>query len=83
MSRKDKLLHRLFLRPKDFRWDELQTLLSGLGYKEISGSGSRVKFFNSILNSLIILHKPHPGNIMKEYALSNVIEKLEDKGIRP
>jgi len=24
----------------------------------------------------ILLHKPHPGNIMKRYSLENIIEKL-------
>jgi hypothetical protein len=29
---------------------------------------------------VIILHKPHPGNIVKEYALKQVIEHLKEKG---
>jgi hypothetical protein len=28
----------------------------------------------------IILHKPHPGNIVKEYAIRQVITQLKDKG---
>ena len=28
----------------------------------------------------IMLHKPHPGNIVKQYALRQVLEELENKG---
>ncbi len=83
MSRSDKLLKRLFSRPKDFEWDELKTLLTGYGYKELSGKGSRVKFFHKELDSLISLHKPHPGNIIKQYLIDQIIEKLKEKGIQP
>lgn len=83
MSKKDKLLGRLFTRPIDFEWAELRTLLIGLGYEEIGGKGSRVKFYNLKLESLINLHKPHPGNIIKQYLIQQIIEKLEEKGIRP
>jgi peptidoglycan/xylan/chitin deacetylase (PgdA/CDA1 family) len=30
--------------------------------------------------NIITLHKPHPGKILKEYALKQVIENLKDKG---
>lgn len=83
MSKKAKLLHRLFSKPKDFEWSELRALLIAYGYKEIPGSGSRVKFYNPKSKSLINLHKPHPGNIVKGYALNQVIETLEGGGIRP
>ncbi len=42
----DKLLERLRNRPKDFRWEQLKTLLRGFGYEEERGSGSRRKFYN-------------------------------------
>jgi predicted RNA binding protein YcfA (HicA-like mRNA interferase family) len=83
MNKHDKLLSRLFERPKDFKWRELQTLLSGLGYKEKSGSGSRVKFYHPESKSIIALHRPHPGNIVKAYAVNEVIDKLKQEGIEP
>lgn len=83
MSQREKLLKKLFTRPKDFTWDELRTLLRGLGYQELKGDGSRVKFYNDALGSMINLHKPHPGNVLKGYVIDEVIEKLEEKGIRP
>ncbi|NLF41699.1 MAG: type II toxin-antitoxin system HicA family toxin [Bacteroidales bacterium] len=83
MSQKEKLLSKLFTKPKDFKWDELRNLLVGLGYRELEGSGSRVKFQNDELGSMINLHKPHPGNIVKSYVIERVIEVLKEKGIRP
>ena len=81
MSRKDKLLQRLREIPADFSWQELETLLGHLGYRVIAGDGSRVKFDNGQPEHLISLHKPHPGSIMKRYALRQVIEKLEKAGL--
>ncbi|MGC8491123.1 MAG: type II toxin-antitoxin system HicA family toxin [Syntrophobacteraceae bacterium] len=83
MSTKKKLLKRLFSRPKDFTWDEMETLLNGLDYVTISGEGSRYKFSHTESGSLINLHKPHPGNIVKSYAIDDVIESLKARGIQP
>ncbi len=41
--------------------------------------GSRHKFVVSE-NSVIILHKPHPRPIVKEYVIDQVIEHLKEKG---
>ena len=49
MTKKDKLLERFFALPKDFTYNELRTMLNGLGYQEYhlgKTSGSRVLFFN-------------------------------------
>ncbi len=42
MSRQEKLLNK----QTGFTWPELVTLLRGLGYRQIEGDGSRVKFDN-------------------------------------
>jgi len=76
MAQMDKLMARFKSRPKDFTWDELRRLLKGLDFQEIQGSGSRVKFFHVEKNCLIQLHKPHPSNTLKEYALKEVQEQL-------
>jgi len=50
MSKQEKLLQRFLSKPKDFRYNELRTLLNGFGYEEIKTgrtSGSRVAFFNN------------------------------------
>jgi hypothetical protein len=38
--------------------------------------GSRVKF-NYAVNDVINLHKPHPGYIVKQYVIRQILEKLK------
>ena len=68
--------------PSDFTFDEMQQLLAGYGY-EIRNkgrtSGSRVIFKNSDKRP-IMLHKPHPGNIVKRYAMQQVYDELKEAG---
>lgn len=79
MTVKEKLIERFKSLPKDFTFDELSRLLRGFGY-EVSNkgktSGSRVRFMNVESKSIIDLHKPHPGNIVKVGALKDVYDKL-------
>ena len=53
MSTKEKLIERFKRQPKDFTFDELKSMLYGLGF-DISNkgktSGSRVRFQNGGLN---------------------------------
>lgn len=82
MSRTEKLLQRILSLPKDFTWEELVKLLAYFGFEELKkgkARGSRRKFADTEKN-VIILHKPHPGNIVKEYAIRQVIEYLKEKG---
>lgn len=83
MSSKDKLIARFQGLPSDFTFDELERLLTILGYtKSNKGktSGSRV-IFKDKEGHPIMLHKPHPGNIVKMYALRQVLEELQSKGL--
>lgn len=78
MGRKEKLVDRLLLKPKDFTWDELVTVLGYWGYSETKGGktgGSRRKFIDEN-NNIISLHKPHPSNIVKAYVINDVIDHL-------
>ena len=82
MSTNEKLLERLRSLPADFTFDEAARLLHLFGYeKENKGktSGSRVMFMDEQKRK-ILLHKPHPGNILKTYALKDIIEKLIRNG---
>ena len=82
MSKNEKLILRLLTVPKDFTWEELIKILGSFGYVELKKGktgGSRRKFADEKKN-VIILHKPHPGNIVKEYAIRQVITQLKDKG---
>lgn len=80
MSRSAKLLTKLLSKPKTFTYDELRSVLTALGFEEKQGSGSRVKFFNPKTKVIINLHKPHPGNELKKYAINNVVEILKEHG---
>lgn len=82
MGTKEKLIERFCLLPSDFTFEELERLLKIFGYeKQNKGktSGSRVIFKDQVGHP-IMLHKPHPGNIIKNYALKQVFEELKDKG---
>lgn len=68
--------------PSDFTFDEMQQLLSSYGYEKSNKghtSGSRVIFKNDTKRP-IMLHKPHPGNLVKGYAMKQVYEELKEAG---
>lgn len=83
MGKKDKLMLRLLNNPKDFTFDELTTLLKGLGF-ELSNaggtSGSAVKFIHPETKHIIRLHKPHPSPILKQYLIKYIISELKMGG---
>lgn len=82
MGTKDKLRERFLKMPSDFTFDEMQRLLEGYGYKRRDKgrtSGSRVIFKNGERRP-IMLHKPHPGIIVKGYAMKQVYEDLKEAG---
>lgn len=81
MSRFEKLLLKFLSRPRDFTYNELKKVLSGLGYTEQQGVGSRVVIFNEQLKHNIKLHKPHPGNILKRYQIDLVIDELKSNDL--
>ena len=79
MSKNDKLLVRLLSQPTDFTWDELVRVLRLLGYEEQAAGktgGSRRAFANAATGTIIRLHKPHPGNVLKMYQLKQLIQQL-------
>jgi hypothetical protein len=82
MGTKEKLRNRFLKMPSDFTFDEMQRLLEGYGYEKSNKgktSGSRLIFKNGAKRP-IMLHKPHPGNIVKEYAMKQVLEDLKEAG---
>ncbi len=77
MSKKEKLIEKLLKKPKDFTYDEMESLLSYFGYElKQGGSGSGVKFIKEGSNEVINFHKPYSDGILKRYVLDQVIEKL-------
>lgn len=79
MSQKQKAITRLKAKPKDFTWDELETVMKGFGYKQLAGSGSRRKFYREETKALISLHQPHPGKILKAYQMRDVLNHLKEQ----
>lgn len=80
MSKHEKLLKRLQSKPKDFTWNELATLLGGLGYREVAGGktgGSRRRFVHMTAPAIFV-HKPHPGNVVKQYVIRDVLAVLKE-----
>ena len=83
MSKDEKLLAKLMNDQVSFTWPELVTLLRRLGYRQIEGSGSRVKFDNGDPAAMINLQKPHPGNELKTYIKRQIVEQLKSGGLIP
>ena len=82
LGKKEKLLKKLNSCPKDFTFDEMLTLLSLLGYEQSNKgktSGSRVKFWRN--TSIIMFHKPHPGNELPMYQIKQIIKALSEEGL--
>ena len=85
-SHYQKIWERLFSDsvPADFTYSEARTLLvGGLGFQESNKgktSGSRVKFFrpeeDKNKQEVVLLHKPHPGDVMKKSSVKGLREQL-------
>ena len=83
MGQKEKLIQRLRSKPKDFTFEDAETLLGYLSYVRSNKgktSGSRV-IFNSEDHGSILLHKPHPQNELKSYQVKQLLEILEQEGL--
>ena len=81
MSTKDKLVERFKNQPTDFTWDELVRLFGIFGFtvdNKGKTSGSRVLFEKD--GEAHTIHKPHPSNIIKEYAMKQILDFLVEKG---
>ncbi len=83
MTKVNKLRKRFITKPKDFTWNELRSLLVGMGYGEFNdgkNSGSRVRFVHDLYGD-IMLHKPHPNSHLKTYQVRQLLEQLEKEGL--
>lgn len=82
MGKKEKLIERLKSSPKDFTFDEMQTLLHFLGFQlsyKGKTSGSRIKFLKG--TTAIILHKPNPRKELLDYQIKQILDILEKEGL--
>jgi hypothetical protein len=82
MTRGEKLIERFYRKPKDFRWDELVSLMNLFGYKltkQGKTSGSRRKFIHTD-GARLYIHEPHPRKILKTFQIEYIYERLEKEG---
>lgn len=83
MSKFEKAKERIVSKPKDYTYTEAKALLSQLGFVEYNKgktSGSRVKFYREKDQKIVLLHKPHPGDVMKSGAVKDLAEFLFNLG---
>lgn len=83
MSRLEKAKERLRTIPKDYTYTEAKYLLGQLGFQEsMKGktSGSRVKFYRESDGRIILMHKPHPSDIMSVGSVRDLAEYLKGIG---
>lgn len=83
MGQKEKLIQKLKSRPKDFTFEEAESLLGHFTYcRSDKGrtSGSRV-MFTSPKYAPILLHKPHPRKELLAYQVKQLIDALEQEGL--
>ncbi|WP_294157839.1 type II toxin-antitoxin system HicA family toxin [uncultured Selenomonas sp.] len=84
MGKKEKLLARLKSAPKDFTFEEAETLLGYLSYERSNKgktSGSRVMFTRKGAKTHILLHKPHPRKELLSYQVQQLIDALKQEGL--
>lgn len=82
MGTKEKLIERFKSLPANFTFEEMERLLSIFGYEKSNKgktSDLRVIFKNGDKRPIMI-HKPHPGNLIKGYAMKQVLNDLMDAG---
>lgn len=78
MSKLEKQIERLKSKPRDYTYEEAKNLLNKLGFFENNKgktSGSRVEFKDTY-GRKIMLHKPHPSNIIKMYKVNDMLNDL-------
>ena len=83
MGQKEKLIENLKSKPKDFTFNDAETLLGYFDYKRSNKgktSGSRVMFVSDN-HPPIILHKPHPRKELLAYQIKQLIDILEQEGL--
>jgi len=82
MGTKEKLIARLKGLPNDFTFDEAARLLHLFGYEKSNKgktSGSRVMFLKDG-RIPVFMHRPHPQNELKEYAVKQLLTELINNG---
>ena len=83
MSKFEKAKERILGKPKDYTYTEARYLLGKMGFDEFNKgktSGSRVRFYRERDRKVVLLHKPHPEDVMDRGAVSGLVDYLEEIG---
>ena len=83
MGQKEKLIERLQSKPRDFTFEDAETLLGYFAYHRSNKgrtSGSRVSFVSED-HPPIMLHKPHPRKELLPYQVKQLLDALEQEGL--
>lgn len=77
MSKSEKLLAKFLETPtrSDLTFQDLKIVMSKFGFVMEERAGSRVAFTKEG-EQPIMLHKPHPGNELKQYIVKQLQERL-------
>lgn len=76
-----KTLAAIFANAKSLPFRNVEALLTAVGCDKVEGRGSRVTFAKD--TSIWHVHRPHPGNDIKEYQVKDVKGFLEEIGVMP
>ncbi|ACB51929.1 putative HicA protein [Crocosphaera subtropica ATCC 51142] len=77
-----KIYDALFAEPirRNILWNDVVSLIKGIGGKVVQGDGSRVRFD---LNEISLnIHSPHPQKELKRYQVKAIREFLIKAGIK-
>ena len=80
MSRLVKLIEAFKECNGPFPYKDLCRILSGLGYRQTTGSGSKRGFVDE-KGHVIRIHEPHPGKDVLPYVVRQVRETLQSRGL--
>ena len=83
MSTEEKMIARIKTVPSDYTYSEAKNLAKRFGYLEQSKgktSGSRVSLYRALDGRKILLHKPHPGDVMMQYAVRQLLTTFIENG---
>ena len=79
VSRQLKAINRLLLKPPDFDWRELKTLMESFDYELKKSGGSSRKFIHRETRAVLMIHERHPSKVLKLYPVSAVIHFLRQE----
>jgi predicted RNA binding protein YcfA (HicA-like mRNA interferase family) len=84
VSKKDKLLSRLFANPvpKNFSWEDLINVMSHQGFINHCDGGSHYIFEHVETGKRLCVSKTHPSGLLKSYQVKAVKEVLETLGVK-